>query len=88
MSSSTPAIQLVHPKSSHEVVEVLEGLIEVAKADQLNGLVFGAALRGQKFFVDAAGSLHRNPVVGIGVAAMLLAELEHRIRRQETDTLM
>ena len=85
---NTP-IHLVSPSSSsHEVVEVLSGLLEVAKAGQMTGLVFGASLKGQKFFVDAAGTLHRNPMAGIGVAFMLTTELEHRVRRQETDTLM
>ena len=81
-------VQLVTPTSSHEVVEVLHGLLEVAKTGQLTGLVFGASLRGQRFCCDAAGTLHRAPVVGLGVAAMLTAELEHRIRRRETDTLL
>ena len=84
----TTPIQLVQTKSSHEVVEVLSGLLEVAKAGQITGLVFGLSLRGQKYLVDAAGTLHRNPVSGIGVATMLTVELEHRIRRQSTDTLM
>ena len=81
-------VQLVTPTSSHEVVEVLTGLLEVAKTGQLTGLVFGASLRGQRFFCDAAGSLHRAPIVGLGVATMLTAELEHRIRRLETDTIL
>ena len=81
-------IQIIQEDASHDVVEVLSGLLDVAKSGQLTGLVFGISLRGQKVLVDSAGSLHRNALSGIGVAAMLMAELEHRVRRRETSTIM
>lgn len=84
----TTPVHLIHTGASREVAEVLTGLLEAAHAGQITGLVFGVSLRGQKFLVDAAGSLHRNPVTGVGVATMLTVELEHRIRRKATDTLM
>lgn len=83
-----PPIQLLQPSASHEVVAVLQGLLDAAKAGHLTGLVFGISLRGQKYLCDAAGTLHRNTVTGLGVATMLAAELEHRIRREHTDTIM
>ena len=82
------AVHLVPSDSSHEIVTVLAGLLHAAESGHLTGLVFGAHLRGQKYIVDAAGSLHRNTVAGIGVSAMLMAELEHRIRREASDTMM
>lgn len=85
---TSPPVQLIHQSSSHEVVQVLTGLLEVARAGQMNGIIFGASFGGAKFFVDAAGTLHRNPVTALGVSAMLTAELEHRIRHKATDTLI
>jgi hypothetical protein len=82
-----PPIQLVPHQSSHELVEVLTGLLDAAKSGALNGIVFGCSFRGQKFYCDAAGALHRNPVVAIGVSTMLTAELEHQIRRKAQDSI-
>ena len=77
---------LVPDSPSHEVVAVLSRLCELAKEGELTGIAFGAAFKGQKYYCDAAGSLHRNPVVAIGVAGMLHAELEHRMRLSAADT--
>ena len=59
---------------------------ELADEGHLTGIVFGASFKGNKFYCDAAGSLHRNPVVGLGVVGMLHGELEHRIRLSAPDT--
>lgn len=75
-----------HP--NHDVVAVLTGLLEVAKQGDLNGLIFGAAFKGQKFYCDAAGTLHRNGVTGLGVAGMLWGELEGRLKHQSTETII
>jgi hypothetical protein len=77
---------LVHGSPSREVVAILKRLCELADAGDLNGLVFGASFKGNKFYCDAAGALHRNPVVALGVAGMLHAELEHRMRLTAKDT--
>ena len=84
----TCPIHLLQNGASHEVVAVLCGLLEAAKAGQITGLVLGASLRGQTYFCDAAGTLHRNAATGLSVATMLTAELEHRIRLDSIDTLM
>jgi hypothetical protein len=81
-------IHLLQNGASHEVVAVLSGLLEAAEAGHLTGIVFGASLRGQTYFCEAAGTLHRNAVTGLGVATMLTAELEHRIRLNAIDTSM
>lgn len=73
------------PSSSRELVDVLNGLLEAAKDGALNGLIFGASFKGQCYMFDAAGELYRNPVLGIGVATMLTAELEHRVRLSTDD---
>lgn len=83
---STP-IQLIPAHQSHELIEVIKGLLDLAELGSLNGLVFGASLRGAQFYCDSAGELHRKPVVALGVVQMLSAELLNQIRRKQQDTI-
>lgn len=83
-----PPIQLVTQRASHELVSVVRGLLEAAEAGSMTGLVFGASFQGQRYYCDAAGALHRSPVAAIGVATMLTAEMEHRIRREAQETVI
>ena len=80
-------IQLIPAHQSHELIAVIEGLLELARGGSMNGLVFGASLKGSQFYCDAAGAMHRNPMVALGVTQMLSAEMLHQIRRQERDTV-
>ena len=84
----TTPIQLVPEHASHEVVAVLNGLLEAAKVGALNGIVFGASFKGQRYLCDAAGAMHRNPVLALGVAQMLTEELSHLIRREAGSTML
>lgn len=83
----TTPIQLIPAHQSHELIEVIEGLLELAKIGSMNGLVFGASLKGSQFYCDAAGAMHRNPMVALGVTQMLSAEILHQIHRKEQDTI-
>lgn len=83
----TSPIQLVPAQPSHELIDVLSGLLDMAKSGSMNGLVFGASLKGSQFYCDAAGDLHRKPMVALGVAQMLSAEMLHQIRRKAQDTI-
>jgi hypothetical protein len=73
---------------SHDVVEVLSGLLELARAGSMTGIVLGASFRGAKYFCDSAGTLHRNPITALGVSAMLTADLERRVHRRATATVL
>ena len=75
----TTPLQLVPEHSNRELVAVLTGLLELAEVGAMKGLVYGAEFRGQKFFCDAAGSMHRNPMVALGVTQMLSAEILQQI---------
>jgi hypothetical protein len=78
---------LVPDHPNHEVGKVLEGLLSLAAAGELNGIVFGVSLKGQRYYCDAAGALHRSPIVGLGVTCMLKTELERRMRHQPQETI-
>jgi hypothetical protein len=80
-------VQLVSTHPHEDVVEVLEGLTALAKQGDLTGLVFGVALKGQKYYCDSAGTLFRNPILGIGVASRVVLELNRRVQRREEETL-
>jgi hypothetical protein len=84
----TGPVFLVPENPSHEVVAVLSGLCEMAKTGDLNGIVFGVSMKGQKYYCDAAGTLHRNPVVALGVIGMLHAQTERSMRHSSVDTVL
>jgi len=84
-----PVLRLVSRRPqppSREIIEVLEGILTLARGGELDGIVFGLALNGRRYFCDAAGSLHNEPVGALGVCAMLMEELHQRMPRQEPDT--
>jgi hypothetical protein len=79
---------LVPEAPSHEILQVLSGLCEHAKSGDLNGIIFGVSFKGQRYYCDAAGTLHRNPVVALGVSTMLSEELQRRMRTASVDTVI
>jgi len=84
----TSPVQLASTHGSHDLVDILDGLLDAARQGLLSGLVFGAAFKGQRYYCDAAGTMHRNPVVALGLAHMLAAELTHHIRHEALDTVL
>lgn len=80
-------VQLMPSHGTHELIEILSGLLDAARGGMLNGLVFGAAFKGQRYYCDAAGTMHRNPVVALGLAHMLANELAHHVRHEAADTV-
>jgi hypothetical protein len=83
----SPVHILPEEGGSHELIEVLTGLLEAAKSGGMNGIVFGASFRGQRYYCDAAGTLHRNNVVALGVAGMLWAKIERGVRTESQETV-
>jgi hypothetical protein len=81
-------VRLIPENTTHEIIDVLSGLLDAARGGHINGLVFGVSMRGQRYFCDAAGALHRNPVVGLGVASMLASEMQYRIQKEGLDTVL
>ena len=67
----------------HDLIEILQGLLETAQSGDITGMIFGIGFRDQRYYCDAAGSLHRNRVLALGVANMLCADLERSIRTTE-----
>ena len=80
-------VHLVPKEVCHETIDMLQGLLTLAKDGQLTGIVVGCALRRQRFFFESAGSLHTSPMMGIAAASQLTYELNSRVRRSNVDTM-
>ena len=90
--ASATVIRLVPRATEHhadreELIEVLTGLLELSKVGAMNGLVFGGEFCGQEFFCDAAGSMHRNPMIAIAVSNLIAADMLHRVGYKPVDTI-
>lgn len=66
---------LVKVDVSKETIAALEYLLQEARKGNLVGLVYGAAMRGNDYFVDTAGEAHRNPMFGLSMASVLWRRL-------------
>lgn len=83
----TPPLVLVPHSASHDLIAVLRLLQQSASRGELTGLVFGATMKGSRIYCDAAGTLYRNAIQGIGVATILCAEMEQRLRHEAIETV-
>jgi hypothetical protein len=75
-----PPFTLIPDKLSVDTVEVLETLLQHARAGEVIGIAFAAQLRRRAFIVNTAGEAHRNPVFARGMVAALDDELGQRMR--------
>ena len=90
--ASATVIRLVprateHDADREELIEVLTGLLELAKIGAMNGLVYGGEFCGREFLCDAAGSMHRNPMIAIAVSNLIAAEMLHKVGYKPGDAI-
>lgn len=82
-------MRLIRDTVSHDVVEALEQLTELARLGELTGIVFGCSIKGRRYMVDAAGTFARDPTLGRGVIAALDDELQHMVQsRADSSTTL
>lgn len=73
---------------AHDVTETLLQLLEAAHVGRIRGVVFAVAVRGSDSFVcGSAGTLHRDPVKGLGASVMLQHELMALIPGRNVETI-
>lgn len=60
---------------SGDSVEVLEALLEEARAGRLIGIAFAAMYRQRRYIVNTAGEARRSPTFSLGMVQMLADEL-------------
>lgn len=66
---------------------MLTGLLKLATDGELTGLIVGAVFKEQRYFFEAAGTMHRNPMMAIAAASQLTHELNTRVRRTSIETI-
>lgn len=65
---------------SHDTVEALEQLLEMARKGEAIGIAFGVMLKRRIFYVNTAGEAHRNPGFSLIMTRMLDDQLVARVR--------
>lgn len=74
-------MQLLPNPISQDLLDACHDLVEGVKSGDITGLGVVVVLRGRRFFVDALGSLAKNPHPARGYVAALddcLREIAHR----------
>lgn len=77
-----PPFKLIEDAISHDTVEALSQLLDLAKRGELIGVAFAGMLKQRRYFVNTAGEAHRNPTFARGCVSALDDELGVRIRGQ------
>lgn len=73
-------IYLPSKRIDPDFIETLEYLLEEARAGRLIGLAYAALMLEKKFFVDACGQAHTEPLRGLGAVEVLSQELRSRFK--------
>lgn len=81
------AVELIPDNISHDVVEALETLLELARQGEVTGIAFACKLKQARYITNVAGHCYRHPTYARGMVAFLsdqLASLVHRKDPGET----
>ena len=70
---------LIPDNVSHDTVKCLELLLKHARAGDVIGLAFAAALKRRAYITNTAGECHRNPTWARGMVAALDDKLAARV---------
>lgn len=75
--------QLFKDKAVHDVVEVLEVLLENARAGNVTGIVFACTMKKTRYITNIVGHCQTNPTFAMGMLASLSYELGHLTHRAD-----
>lgn len=79
--------RLIPDNISHDTIEALETLLELARAGEVTGIAFACALPRSKYITNLAGHCYRHPTLARGMVMTLsdqLAGLVHERDQLET----
>lgn len=79
--------KLIPDNISHDVLEALQTLLELAKQGEIRGLAFVCTLPKARYITNVAGTCHRHPTLARGMVMTLsdqLASLIHERDQMET----
>ena len=77
-----PPFRLVPDSISHDTVECVTELLELAKKGELIGLAFAGMLRRRTFIVNTAGAAYESPTFTRGMVSALDDQLGSRLRQE------
>lgn len=77
--------RLVPDNISHDVVEALGTLYELAKAGEVTGLAFVATLPKTRYITNVAGYCYRHPTHARGMVGFLADQLAGLVHAREYD---
>lgn len=81
------AAELIPDNISHDVVEALETLLDLAKQGEITGIAFACTMKRMRYITNVAGYCHRHPTYTRGMISFLsdqVAALVHRRDPGET----
>ncbi|WHZ12092.1 MAG: hypothetical protein OJF60_002533 [Burkholderiaceae bacterium] len=78
-------LELIPDQVSHDTVECLETLLRYARAGDVIGIAFAAALKRRAYVADTAGECSRNPTFARGMIAALDDRLSARVHHADPD---
>jgi hypothetical protein len=79
------AVELVHDNISHDVVEALETLLDLAKRGEITGIAFACTMKRMRYITNVAGYCHQHPTYARGMVAFLSDQLAGLVHRREPD---
>lgn len=77
--------ELVPDNISHDVVEALETLLDLAKQGEITGIAFACTMKRMRYITNVAGYCHRHPTYARGMVAFLSDQLAGLVHRREPD---
>jgi hypothetical protein len=67
--------RLIPDNISHDTVEALQTLLDLAKEGEVTGIAFAVTLKRQRYITNVAGHCYRHPTFARGAVAFLSDQL-------------
>lgn len=77
--------RLIHEHISHDTIEALETLLDLAKQGEVTGIAFACALRKMRYITDVAGYCYTNPTHARGMVTFLSDQLGNLVHGRDQD---
>jgi len=77
--------RLIPDNISHDVVEALETMLDLAKQGEITGIAFACTLKKMRYITNVAGHCYTNPTFARGMVAFLSDQLAGLVHGREPD---
>ena len=79
-------LQPVKDRISHETIDALERLLQIARRGEITGLAFAAITKTMSHITDVLGTCRTNPSFTRGAVAFLSDEIAGLVHSQDRDS--